>query len=99
MKLNDDTPFLWLGSVHFNAAGDYEPDRNRYPFAPLKPGEVFLKLPPVPMDKGFAKCQKNWLEKSPAQRRKETRADLRDRGIDPDTGRPKDAETKRHKNA
>lgn len=52
------------------------------------------------MDKGFAKCQENWLEKSPAQRRKETRADLRARGIDPDTGRPKNGQTtNRQKNA
>ena len=56
-------------SPHLDAEGNWKPDLDRYPYAPLRPGEIFIKVPPV-LDKKTAKPKGFQTEKQDRNRKR-----------------------------
>ena len=92
MKSKDDTQYASDGllhheSPHVDETGTWSPDKDCFPFAPLRAGEVFIKVPPVPHNSKEAARRAEWESKTPDQRKAEIRRDMLAHCRDPDTGK------------
>ena len=89
MKSKDGTPSRHE-SPHINENGEWVPDLDRYPFAPLRPGEVFVKVPPVlggsptPSRKVLATEKERRRDAFNAEKRKRERVTLKDGDLEID---------------